>query len=54
MNTTEAIRKLRDVIRRQHKALATEESNAAHSRSGRRVADRGGRVARATQPQNTL
>ena len=26
MNTTEAIRGLRDVIRRQHKALATEES----------------------------
>ena len=26
MNTTEAIRRLRDVIRRQHKALATEES----------------------------
>ena len=25
MNTTEAIRKLRDVVRRQHKALATEE-----------------------------
>ena len=26
MNTTEAIRRLRDVIRRPHKALATEES----------------------------
>jgi hypothetical protein len=26
MNTTQAIQRLRDVIRRQHKALSTEES----------------------------